>query len=230
MSLTRTSLLRGAAVAAVGAGVLFIGVQVGHPHLDARALLTTEVEVRNLGKVLMAVLALVGITGIYLRQVRRAGVVGLVGYAVLAVGYLLMTSTVLAAATILPTVAVTDPAYVDDVVAAMTGGTPEGDLGLLRTVLRVQDLAYLGGGLVLGVALFRARVLARWAALLLAFGGVVTVVVAMLPDPFYRLVAVPNGVALIALGVSLWRSLGAGEAADGATPRPGVAVGVASGA
>ena len=28
----------------------------------------------------------------------------------------------------------------------------------------------------------------------------------MLPDAFYRLLAVPNGIALIGLGVSLWRS------------------------
>ena len=220
MPITRTTLLRGAAVAAVGAGALFIGVQVGHPHLDAQSVMTTEVVVRNLAKVLMAVLGLVGITGLYLRQVRRAGVVGLVGYVVLAAGYLLMASTVLAAATILPPVAATDPAYVDDVVAAITGGTPQGDLGVLRTVLRVQDLAYLGGGVVLGVALFRARVLARWATLLLAFGGIITVVVAMLPDPFYRLVAVPNGVALIALGVSLWRSLPATDGSAEPTPAP----------
>lgn len=120
---------------------------------------------------------------------------------------MLIASSVLLAATVLPSVAGVDPGYVDDVSAAMTGGTPEGDIGALRTLLRVQDVAYLAGGLVFGVALFRARVLARWAAVLLAFAGVLTMVVSALPDPFYRLVAVPNGVALIALGFSLWRSL-----------------------
>ena len=80
----------------------------------------------------------------------------------------------------------------------ITGGTPEGDIGTQRALLRVQDLAYVAGGLVFGVAMFRAGVLARWATALLAFSGVITAVVSVLPDPFYRLVAAPNGVALIA--------------------------------
>jgi hypothetical protein len=70
----------------------------------------------------------------------------------------------------------------------------------------VQSLAYLAGGLVFGIALFRARVLARWAAVLLAVGGVVTVALSVLPDAFYRFLAFPNGIAMVALGYSLWRS------------------------
>ncbi|WP_372595052.1 hypothetical protein [Actinotalea sp.] len=207
MDITPSTLLRGAAVAAVAAGGLFIGVQIGHPHFDVDFLTSTEGFVRNSSKAVMAVLALVGITGLYLRQVRQAGVLGLIGYLVLGLGYLLMTSSVLMVANVLPTVAGISTGYVPDVAAAMTGGSPEGDIGTLRTLLRVQDLAYLGGGLLFGVALFRARVLMRWATILLAFSGVLTIVVSSLPDPFYRLVAVPNGLALIALGFSLWRSL-----------------------
>ena len=74
------------------------------------------------------------------------------------------------------------------------------------TVNRLQGFAYLAGGLLFGIALFRAGVLARWAAVLLAVGGVVTVALAVLPDAFYRLLAYPNGIAMIGLGVSLWRS------------------------
>ena len=70
---------------------------------------------------------------------------------------------------------------------------------------QVQGFAYLAGGLVFGIALYRARVLARWAAALLAVGGVVTVLHSLLPDAFYRLLAFPNGIAMIGLGYSLWR-------------------------
>jgi hypothetical protein len=70
----------------------------------------------------------------------------------------------------------------------------------------VQSIAYLAGGLVFGIALFRARVLARWAAVLLAVGGVVTLALSLMPDAFYRFLAFPNGIAMIALGYSLWRS------------------------
>ena len=57
----------------------------------------------------MAVLALVGITGMYLSQVRRNGRLGLIGYLVLGGGYLLIMSTTLVAASVLPLVAGTDP-------------------------------------------------------------------------------------------------------------------------
>jgi hypothetical protein len=206
MTITAGTLSRAAGLAAVAAGLLFIGVQLNHPHLDATSLVTTEVVVRNGLKMLMAVLALAGITGMYLRQVRQTGVLGLLGYVVLGAGYALIVGTSYLAAFVLPEIAGSNSAYVDDVIAATTGGTPAGDIGLLRTVLRVQDLAYLAGGLVFGIALFRARVFPRWAAALLAAGGVVTIALSLMPDAFYRLLAFPNGVAMVALGWSLWRA------------------------
>src|SRR3712207_4129134 len=80
-------LIRAAGAAAVAAGVVFVGVQIGHPALDLDFITTTEAAVRNTAKVLMAVMALAGITGMYLSQVRRNGVLGLVGYLILATGY-----------------------------------------------------------------------------------------------------------------------------------------------
>ena len=79
MTITANALTRAAGVAAVAAGVIFIGVQIGHPQLDATVITTTNVYVRDQLKVLMAVLALAGITGMYLSQIRRNGVLGLIG-------------------------------------------------------------------------------------------------------------------------------------------------------
>ena len=132
MTITPTTLTRAAGVAAVAAGLIFIGVQFNHPHLDVTSITTTEVVVRNSLKVLMAVLALVGITGMYLSQVRRNGLLGLIGYVVLGGGYLLIMSTTFVAASVLPLVAGTDPAFVTDVIAVSTGGTASGDIGLLQ--------------------------------------------------------------------------------------------------
>jgi len=153
----------------------------------------------------MAALALAGITGIYLNQVRRNGLLGLVGYLVLCTGYLLIMTSTYVSAYVLPSIARTDPSYVKDVIAAGVGDPYTGDLGALGTVLQIQSLAYLAGGLVFGIALYRAGVLARWAAALLAVGGVVTVVLSVMPDAFYRFLAFPNGIAMIGLGYSLWR-------------------------
>ena len=47
--------------------------------------------------------------------------------------------------------------------------------------------------------------LARWAAALLAVAAVATMAIPLLPMVNQRLFAVPNGIAMIGLGVSLWR-------------------------
>ena len=69
-------------------GLIFIGVQIDHPYLDATSITTTDVMTRNSLKMLMAALALAGITGMYLRQVTKMGVLGLLGYVVFAPAYL----------------------------------------------------------------------------------------------------------------------------------------------
>jgi hypothetical protein len=207
MTITTTSLTRAAGIAAAAAGAIFIGVQIGHPQMDLTSITTTNVFIRDSLKVLMAVLALAGITGMYLSQVRRNGLLGLIGYVLLGAGYLLIMCTTFTAAFVMPTIARTNPGFVTDVIAVATGrGTVTGDVGALGVMWQVQGILYLAGGVLFGIALFRARVLARWATLLLATGGLVSVALSMMPDAFYRLLAYPNGIAMIGLGISLWRS------------------------
>lgn len=222
MTITSRGLTAASGLAAVAAGTIFIGVQIGHPHLDSTSIQTTEMAVRSTLKLIMAVLSVVGIAGMFLSQVRRNGWLGLAGFVVLAIGYLCIIGTAFTSAFVLPTVAGSDPAYVDDMIAAATGGTPVGDIGAYAVVAKVQDVGYLLGGLVFGAALFRARVLWRWASLLLAVGGAVTVVLSLLPDAFYRLLAFPNGIAMIGLGVSLWLSQRA-SSTETSAPQAGVA-------
>jgi hypothetical protein len=214
MSITPISLTRGAGGAAVAAGVIFIGVNIGHPHMDAANIGSTEVVVRNSLKVVMAALALVGITGMYLSQLRRNGLVGLIGYLVFAAGYLLLMIPPYVGAFVLPSIADANPGYVNDFLAVSTSRGEGGDIGALGTVLQVQGLAYLAGGLVFGVALFRAHVLTRWATVLLALSGPASAALALMPDALYRLLAFPNAIAMVALGYSLWRTAGAADADD----------------
>ena len=203
MTITSTTLFRASGVAAAVAGLIFVGVQINHPHLDATSITTTDVIVRNLLKLLMAALALAGLTGMYLRQVTKIGVLGLLGYVLFAAGYFLMLGTVFVAAFVLPTLAHSAPAYVNDVLAAATNGTAIGDIGLMQTVIYVTGIAYLAGGFIFGIALFRANVLARWASALLAVGTLATIAISIMPQ-YERLFAIPTGVALIGLGYSLW--------------------------
>ena len=120
-----------------------------------------------------------------------------------------------------------DPSYVNDVIAVATNGTATGDIGLLQNVFKAQDVGYLLGGLVFGIALYRAHVLARWASALLAVGGVVTIALSVMPDAFYRLLALPNGIAMIGLGYSLWSTARSGHdpQATAVSSRPAATVG-----
>ena len=78
-------------------------------------------------------------------------------------------------------------------------------MGAMASVLAVTGIGYMVGGLIFGIALFRARILARWAAVLLSVGTIGTASLALLPESFNRPMAVPVGIALIGLGISLWR-------------------------
>jgi hypothetical protein len=204
MTITPTKITRAAGVAAALSGLIFIGVQVKHPHMDIRSITTNDVLVRDSLKLLMAALALAGITGMYARQVTKMGVLGLIGFVLFTAGYLGIACTAFVAAFVLPTLAHTAPAYTADLIAAANGGKAIGDIGLMQTVIYLTGIGYLAGGLLFGIALFRANVLARWAAALLAVGAVATIGAAIVPQ-YERLFPIPLGIAMVGLGYSLWR-------------------------
>jgi len=194
-----------AGLSAATAGAIFIGVQVGHPSATVPHLLTTEMTLRETAKVLMAVLALVGFTGMFARYRDRLGRLGRLGYGLLSTGYLAMLAAECIIGYYLPTVAHSKPVYVQHVLnGAMAHGASSG-IGAMNELFMVMGIGYSLGGLLFGIALFRARVLARWACLLLAYGTTSALTLAALPESFSRPFAVPTGLALIGLGISLWR-------------------------
>jgi hypothetical protein len=224
MSITTTSLTRAAGISAVVAGLLFAGVQINHPALTLDFVTTAEFAVRQSMKVGFSVLALAGITGMYLSQVRKSGVLGLIGYLIAAAGFLTMFAIEVAALAVVPAIVHTAPGYVSDFIAVAMGGHASGDLGLLTTLNSVGGVLYMAGGLVFGIALFRANVLSRWACVLLAVATPLALAIPLFPTLSPRLFAVPTGLALIALGYSLWRQQGAQVAVAPATSQPEAAV------
>ena len=168
MDITSSSLTKAAGAAAAVAGAIFIAVQINHPPMEVASARPPSGRSAARAKAVMSALALAGITGMYLRQHRRAGVLGLVGYLLFATGYLAMLGVEAVAAAVLPAMADGEPGYVHDVLVAAAGGTPAGDIGGMQTLLNLSGPGYIVGGLIFGIALFRTGVLARWAAALLA--------------------------------------------------------------
>jgi hypothetical protein len=205
MNLTSNRLTATAGLCAAAAGAIFIGVQINHPPADVAHIGTTDIAIRESAKILMCVLALVGFTGMFLRHRSRFGVLGVAGFSLLTVGFLALFAVECIVACVLPTVAHSNPGYVQDVLDAAVGGSPSGDIGHMQQLFLASGIGYPLGGLLFGIALFRVGVLARWAAALLAYGTTSALALAVLPESFNRPFAVPTGVALIGLGVSLWR-------------------------
>ncbi len=220
ITITPRGLTAAAGLAAVLGGALFIGVQANHPHLDAGFATTTDYQLRESAKVLMAVLSLIGISGMYLRQVRQTGLLGLVGYVLFGTGYLLLMATEVIGAFLIPSLTHAAPGYVNDLLTAAVGDSTTGDIGGMHTLFVVTGIAYLLGGVVFGAALFRARILPRWAAALLAAGTFSTLAIQVLPHVNERLFALPTGVALIGLGYGLWRDQRTGALIPSPSPAP----------
>ena len=139
-----------------------------------------------------------------MKRSTKMGVLGLFGYVLFAAGYLSMLGTEFVAALVLPSIAQSANVYVNSVIAVANNGPATGDIGLMQTAILFTGITYVGGGFIFGIALFRANVLARWAAALLALGTLATIAVGLVPQ-YERLFALPTGFALVALGYSLWR-------------------------
>ncbi|MFL5860962.1 MAG: hypothetical protein ACJ780_09315 [Solirubrobacteraceae bacterium] len=206
MNITTSRLTSTAGRCAAAAGAIFIGVQINHPPADVAHLLTSEMTIRMTAKILFCALALAGLAGMFLRHRHQFGRLGRAGFALVSVGFLAMLVQECIIGYYLPTIAHSKPVYVQHVLnGAMAHGASSG-IGAMQGLFLIAGMGYSLGGLLFGIALFRAGVLSRWAALLLAYGTTSALALAALPESFSRPFAVPTGVALIGLGVSLWRN------------------------
>src|SRR4051794_626213 len=80
MTITTSRITAVAGLCAAVAGAIYVGVQINHPPADVAHVVTTDVLVRETAKALMAVLALAGFAGMFLRNRHRFGALGITGY------------------------------------------------------------------------------------------------------------------------------------------------------
>lgn len=204
MTITTTTLTRGAAVAAAVAGLTYVVIQFIHP-ADVIESLSTPAWVNvHILSFAEAVLALIGVTGLYLFQVRKVGILALAGYLMFGFFFILQASFNFAEALIAPLIAADAPQLAVDLVGLFGRYASETDLGALAALPLVGAILYVVGAILFGVATIRARILSRGASILLIVAATVTPLAALLPHAVERMAAVPMGVALVWLGYSLW--------------------------
>jgi hypothetical protein len=176
-------------------------------------------------KLAMCLLFLVGIMGIYARQVNKAGWLGLAGFLLLSFAWWIQTGYVFAEAFILPVLATAAPQFVDSFLGIARGNPGEMNIGALPAVYSIGiGIPYMLGGLRFGIATLRARVLPRWPAGLLAVAAALTPAAALLPHDIQRLAAIPVGLALAWLGYALWSERRRAQAPEQA-PDPALGMG-----
>lgn len=201
---TAANLIRGAGLAAMVAGVIFAAIQPIHPPDVVASVTTGAWAIITPLKTVMCLLLLLGIAGIYARQVKEAGWLGLAGFLLFSLGWALTTAFVFAETFVMPPLASVAPEFVDSFLGVAGGRASAVDLGAIPTLFALAGILYMLGGLLFGIATFRAGILPRWAAGLLAVTAALTPLAALLPHAIQRLAAVPMGLALAFLGYALW--------------------------
>jgi hypothetical protein len=206
MKITASNLIRWTGLAALVAGIIFAGIQPIHPPDELSSVTTGEWAIITTLKTVMCLFFLLGITGIYARQVEKAGWLGLAGFLLLTLSWWLQTAYVFAEAFIMPLLATTAPQFVDSFLGTIAAGrASEVNLGALPAIYSLGvGIPYMLGGLLFGIATLRAGILPRWPAGLLAVAAVLTPAAALLPHAIQRLAAIPVGIALAWLGYALW--------------------------
>ena len=207
MKITASSLIRWAGLAAMLSGILFIVIQTIHPPDVLSSVTTARWAVVHYLSIVMDMLGMLGVAGIYARQVEKSGWLGLAGYLLLSLFYALTLAFQFAEAFISPVLATEAPKFVHGFLGIPGGHASEVNLGALPAVYSLLTglLGYVLGGLLFGIATLRAGILPRWAAGLLAFAAVSPPLLAsLLPHPLDRILAVPMGLALAWLGYALW--------------------------
>jgi hypothetical protein len=201
-SVSTGALVRLSGIAAILAGVLIAFFPILHPNHDSAGYVNPIwIPVHYLPAVSM-ILAVFGLFGLLARQLVAAGRLGVVGCVVAVVGSELIITGTQVEAFIIPFVGVHAPQLLQ---GPPPPGWPEaGMLGFL-----VLTIGYV----VLGIATFRAGILPRGAAVLLAIGGVglgFGWAVSMFLPQALVVGALMFGLSLAYIGYALWSD-----------PRPG---------
>jgi hypothetical protein len=204
MKITNENLMRLAGLSALLAGACYVLVGIFHPANVPASVTTTRWQVVHVIACAMSIFGVLGIAGLYVKQAARTGWLGLVGYILLSVWFVLIMGFSFVEAFVLPQVASAVPGFVQAWMGMFNGPAGDFDLGALPTIWTLTGPVYILGGLSFGIATFRAGIFPRWAGALLAGSTALAPVAAVLPNASQPKIAIPMGLALAWLGLSLW--------------------------
>src|SRR5438132_8223560 len=181
MKIAASNLLRGAGLSAMMAGIIFAIVGLIHPPQIVSSVTTSTWTIVHLLTIAMSFFGLLGIAGIYARQVKVAGWFGLAGFLLLSLWLVLVPGFTFFEALILPLLAVDAPNVAEGFLGIFTGSAGATSFGTLTTVWTLMGAMYILGALLFGIATLRAGILSRWAAGLFGFGALFSPAFPLIP-------------------------------------------------
>ncbi len=199
MKLSSTQIIRWSGLAAIIAGILYIAVQLVHPNHDLESITSSAWGLSHYMTLGFAFFGILGITGIYARQVEQAGWLGLIGYLLFFSALILIVAFSFLEAAVIPPLVDYSPEFVEEVYTIFAGGTGPGAIG---AIYGVNGLLYLGGGILFGIATIRANVFPRIAAIVFAIGAIGSLAGAI-AESYGRASTFVLSTGLIWLGISL---------------------------
>ena len=205
MKPTAANVIRWSGLSALAAGVIFAAIQPIHPP-DVLASVTTGTwAIITSVKLAMCFFFLLGIAGLYARQVEESGWLGLAGYLLFSLSWALQIGFVFAEPLFLPVLATVAPQFVVSYLGVVNGSPGTLNIGALVPLYAAVGILYMLGGLVFGIAMYRAKVLPRLPAALLSVVAVLTPAAWLVPHAVQRVVAgMPMGIVMAWLGYALW--------------------------
>jgi hypothetical protein len=200
MKITTPKLIRWTGLSAMEAGIIFAGIQPIQPSVNV-----SDFLIITSFKTAMPIFGLLCITGLYARRVEETGWLGLVGYLLLTVYYAVQMYISFLESTILLLLTTVAPMFVESALGQANGSAGPMNLGALTTMYSLVSVLYLFGLLLFGIAMFRVRILPRWAAALLAVSGPLAgIMFTLLLSQLDRLTSMPMGIAMVWLGYALF--------------------------
>jgi len=202
--ITTTALMRMAGFSALLAGLGIVVLGMFHPANEIASVTTHAWIIVHIFATSLGFFGVLGLAGLYARQVEKAGWLGLIGFLLFSAWMALVGMLSFIEAALLPKMVSEFPPFVTGFLGMFRGVTSQVNLGVLPTMWNISTPMLILGSLLFAIATFRARLLPRWAAVLLALGSVLVPVGAFVSAEIAaKLIMVPMGLGLAWMGYAL---------------------------
>ncbi|KZE69087.1 hypothetical protein AWM68_02145 [Fictibacillus phosphorivorans] len=185
------------------AGIAYIVIQFIHPVEEISSISKNTWVVVAILTMIMSLFNAIGITGIYTGQIKESGWLGLIGFIMFVLFWLLSMTFSFVEAFILPLIVNEAPKFVEGFLSIFGEVKNRDILGVFPSLAPIAGIMYVFGGLLFGIATYRAKKFSRMASIVLSVSSAITILASVIPHPYNRLLAIPMGIALIYLGCSV---------------------------